>query len=119
MSRRSQAAVLPAEVDSQERGLHLLKREDATPELPEDPGLHPATLEAFRARIAALKAARPQPGPSCVACFHRGADAALAGVEAEKGRIHALRERHPIDARPHDAESFRRGVDAALDAMEA
>jgi hypothetical protein len=109
MSRKHQASVMPQELDHQERGLELVER---------DPGL------AAPARIAALKAARPTSPLGCVACYHRGLDAVLAemgpsGAAGEvPGRLELLRATHPKDKVPHDAASYHRGVEAALDALE-
>ena len=118
MSRKTRA-IHPETLETPERGLELSDRAAAAPEPEPEPERDDSEI---RRRIQAMKEALPiAVQGSCRACFHRGARAALEVVGGEGGdirdRIAALKANYPPDPDPHDARSYKGGVEAVLQAM--
>lgn len=78
--------------------------------------------EALADRIVELRGSLPDSqGVACRACFRRGAKAVLEALDTKRSdireQIAALWTTYPHDDAPHQAASYRAGVEAALRAL--
>lgn len=100
-------------VQSAEADLELSGREAPAAQAPGD---------GLVARVRALLAAPPDSqGVACRACFLRGSIAVLDAIDVDRpdlqDQIAALWTTYPRDAAPHQAASYRAGVETVLQAL--